>query len=228
MSLTGIPLISVVTPADVQDQTVIIELVKELLRLYPELTFAYIILDRGYDAENIHQTLYEAYNIVAVIIRKKTAYPKGFAKAGYPLCPFGYALTRVGIDYKRKRTKFCCRKICLRKAKQQADLFDCDIVTSRNPNGKIVYTYFKDSYRKFGPAVPGTIIYKRLKPLRTAIEREYGLVKENRYKMEHTNTYHGIDNVTIHVIEHDITLTQDIIYNFRRSGLKSPVLKVDY
>ena len=70
------------------------------------------------------------------------------------------------------------------------------------------------------------IIYKHLKPLRTAIEREYGLVKENRYRMEYINTYTGIQNVTIHGIEHDIALTQDIVFNFRKSGLKSPVIKV--
>ena len=95
-----------------------------------------------------------------------------------------------------------------------------------NSNGITIYTRFKDSYRKYGPTIPSTIIYKRLKPLRTAIEREYGLIKENRYRMEYINTYTGIENVTMHVVEHDIALTQDIIFDFRRSGLKSPVIKV--
>jgi hypothetical protein len=52
--------------------------------------------------------------------------------------------------------------------------------------------------------------------MRTAIERNYGLVKENSYRMETTNTYMGIDNVLMHVIEHDISLTQDIIFMFKR------------
>ncbi len=149
MSVTGIPLVSIVTAAGVSDQALIIELVKELFRLYPELTFAYIILDRGYDAEEIHRMLYELYGLIPIIIRKKMAYPKGFTKTGYPICPFGYALTRVGIDYKRKRTKYCCRKICSKKPYQQSDLFHCDILDSNNPNGAVVYTRFKDSYRKF-------------------------------------------------------------------------------
>ena len=226
MSVTGIPLVSIVTAAGTSDQTGIVELVKELFRLYPELTFAYIILDRGYDAEDIYQTLYESYNVLPIIIRKKMVYPKGFTKAGYPLCPFGYALTRIGIDYKRKRTKYCCRKICLKRPKQQGDLFDCDNIDLDNSNGITIYTRFKDGYRKFGPTIPSTIIYKRLKPLRTSIEREYGLIKENRYRMEYINTYTGIENVSMHVVEHDIALTQDIIFDFRRSGLKSPVIKV--
>ena len=226
MSVTGIPLISIVTAADVADQTVIIELVKELVLLYPELTFSYILLDRGYDADDIHKTLYETYHLIPIIIRKKMVYPKGFTKSGYPLCPFGYALTRISIDYKRKRTKYCCRKMCLKRPKQQSDLFHCDNLDLNNSNGITIYTHFKDSYRKYGPAIPTTIIYKRLKPLRTAIEREYGLVKANRYRMEYINTYTGIENVTMHVIEHDIALTHDIIFDFKRSGLKSPVLKL--
>jgi len=226
MSVTGIPLISLVTAAGTSDQIGIIELVKELFQLYPDLDFAYIILDRGYDAEEIHRTLYETYNMLPIIIRKKMVYPKKFTKAGYPICPFGYALTRSGIDYKRKRTKYCCRKVCAKRPKEQDDLFDCENLNCNNSNGITIYTHFKDSYRKYGPAIPSTNIYKRLKPLRTAIEREYGLVKENRYRMEYINTYIGIENVTMHVIEHDITLTQDIIFDFKRSGLKSPVIKV--
>jgi hypothetical protein len=36
--------------------------------------------------------------------------------------------------------------------------------------------------------------------------------KENRYRMESGNRYKGIENVTIPAIEHDLTLTQDIIF----------------
>lgn len=43
------------------------------------------------------------------------------------------------------------------------------------------YTMFKDSTRKFGPTTVNSIIYKKLKPLRIAIKKNYGLVKENRY-----------------------------------------------
>ena len=68
----------------------------------------------------------------------------------------------------------------------------------------ITHTYFKDDYRRQGPAVPGSRPYEQLKKLRTGIERYYGLTKENRYRMEVNNTYMGHDNVLIHVIEHDI------------------------
>lgn len=43
--------------------------------------------------------------------------------------------------------------------------------------------------------------------------------------MEAHNTYTGIDNVQIHVIEHDIVLTQDIICDFLTSGKASSIIK---
>ncbi len=46
----------------------------------------------------------------------------------------------------------------------------------------MTYTHFKDSYRRQGPAIPGSRVYERLKPLRTDIECYYGLANENSHK----------------------------------------------
>jgi len=54
------------------------------------------------------------------------------------------------------------------------------------------------------------------------------LVIENRYRMETTNTYMGLDNVLMHMIEHDIALTLDIIFMYKKDGTISPVLKLNY
>jgi len=40
--------------------------------------------------------------------------------------------------------------------------------------------------------------------------------------------YKGIDNVTIHAIEHDIVLTQDIIFDYIKTGKISPVPNLNY
>jgi hypothetical protein len=42
--------------------------------------------------------------------------------------------------------------------------------------------------------VPHSLIYKKLKPFRTGIERTFGLVKENRYRMELSNSYNPRQN----------------------------------
>ena len=44
--------------------------------------------------------------------------------------------------------------------------------------------------------------------------------QENRYRMEWTNIYMRIDNVTMHVIEHDIML------EYKKTGKLSPLLKL--
>jgi len=46
--------------------------------------------------------------------------------------------------------------------------------------------------------------------------------------MEKSNRYKGIDNVTIHVIEHDIVLTHDIVFDYIETGKISPVLNLNY
>ena len=50
-----------------------------------------IILDKGYDADEYHEDIYEFFDIIPIIIRKKMVYPKGFSKDGYPLCRWGFS-----------------------------------------------------------------------------------------------------------------------------------------
>ena len=225
-TINGVPLISLLSPANISDQDFILVLIEELVDRYPNLELAYIILDRGYDSEEIHHDIYEFFGIIAVIIRKKMVYPKGFTKDGYPLCPSGFAMKPKVIDYQRKRTRYVCFKVC-NKSKQPS-LFPCDYNKEQSTLGYSKYIYFENGYRKFGPAIPHSLIYKKLKPFRTGIERTFGLVKENRYFMEKSNRYKGIENVNIHVIEHDIVLTQDIIFDYLKSGKISPVLNLNY
>lgn len=224
-TISGIPLVTLVTSANESDQTMIFPLLDELKDRYPALTFSYLILDKGYDTEEIHHDIYEHFDIIPIIIRKKMAYPAGFTKDGFPLCPWGMPMRPKGIEYEQRRTKYACFKVCYREP--QLFLL-CDYDKEQSKYGFTWYTYFADGYRKYGPALPHSAIYTKLKPLRTGIERTFGLVKENRYRMEQTNLYRGIDNVTIHAIEHDIVLTQDIIFDYIMTGKKSPVLKLNY
>jgi uncharacterized surface protein with fasciclin (FAS1) repeats len=59
---------------------------------------------------------------------------------------------------------------------------------------------------------------REISRFRTGIEIKFGLVKENRYRMEISYFYKDIDNVTIHTIDHDIVLTQDIIFDYIKTG----------
>lgn len=225
-TVSGIPMVTLVTPASESDQNVIMSLLEETKKRYPLLSFAYIILDKGYDAEDIHHDIYEFFDIIPIIIRKKMVYPEEFSDDGYPLCEWGYPMRTTGIDYVQKRTRYACFKVC--RESEQYPLFLCDYDKEHYKKGCTCYTYFQHSYRKYGPAVPHNLIYKKLKPFRTGIERTFALVKENRYRMEMSNYYKGIENVTIHAIEHDIVLTQDISYDYIMTGKLSPVLNLNY
>jgi len=46
--------------------------------------------------------------------------------------------------------------------------------------------------------------------------------------MEMSNFYKGIDNGTTHAAEHDIVLTQDIIFDYIKTGKISPVPNLNY
>jgi len=215
-----------VTSANKHHQSVIMPLLEMVKKQYSNLPFAYIILDKGYDADEYHEDIYEFFDIIPIIIRKKMVYPKGFSKDGYPLCRWGFPMKPKGLDYARKRTKYVCFKIC--KQSDQPLLFSCEYVKEQKAHGFIRHTYVQDNYRKYGPAVPHSLIYKKLKSFRTGIEGTFALVKENRYRMEISNCYKGIENVTIHCIEHDIVLTQDIIYDYIQTGKLGHVLNLNY
>ena len=224
-AVSGVPIVSLLSPANESDQTHILPLLRIAFTRYPMLPFVCVILDAGYDSEELHRDIYTALHLVPIIIRKPSMkWGRKLSNTGTPLCLFGYPTRRRGIEYKHGRTKFACYHAC---ADDPQDLlFSCDYENSKSRFGWMTYTYFKDSYRRQGPAVPGSRLYERLKKLRTGIERYYGLTKENRYHMEANNTYMGHDNVLIHVIEHDIVATLDILHEHEKTGKWSDVLNI--
>jgi hypothetical protein len=224
-SVSGIPIVSRLAPANESDKAHIMPLLLTALQRYPKLPFACVILDAGYDAEEFHRDIYTEFNMLPIIIRKPSMkWGPNLGNTGTPLCPFGYPTRRKGIEYNRGRTKFACYRACIKDP--QHLLFLCEHQNSENRFGWITHTQFNNDYRRQGPAVPGSRPYEQLKKLRTGIERFYGLTKENRYHMETNNTYMGHDNVLIHVIEHDIVATLDILYEHKKTGKWSDVLNI--
>lgn len=223
MSVSGIPIASLLAPANESDKVHIMPVLQTVFARYPDLPFGGVILDSIYDSEDLHRDIYVELHLLPIIIRKPSMkYGRGFSTKGTPLCPFGYPTRRKGIEYNHQRTKFACYHVCKKDSQQL--LFKCPHKNSESHFGWMTHTRFKDSYRKQGPVVPGSRVYQRLKPLRTGIERYYALVKENRYRMETSNTYMGHDNVLIHIIEHDIVLTLDIMFKHARTGKWSDII----
>ena len=65
-TISGVPLITLLSPANISDQDIILYLIEELVARYPNLEFSYVILDRGYDTEEIHHDIYEFFGISRV------------------------------------------------------------------------------------------------------------------------------------------------------------------
>lgn len=84
ITINGIPMVSLLSGVNEYDTDYIFPLLEELRTRYPDLMFAYIILDKGYDSEEIHTGIYEDFDIIPVIIRKKMVYPKGFTPKWSP------------------------------------------------------------------------------------------------------------------------------------------------
>ncbi len=137
---------TIITAASVYDEKTILLLLYELKNRYPDLTFSYIILDKGYDAKEIHHDVYEHFDIIPIIIRKKMVYPKGFTKDGFPLCSWGIRMKPKGIEYDRKRTKYACFRLCL---KSEQLILPCDYVKEQYRFGYLCHTYFANGYRKY-------------------------------------------------------------------------------
>ena len=81
------------------------------------------------------------------------------SKTGTPLCLFGYLTRRRGIEYNHGRTKFTCYHACSNDP--QGLLFSCQYQNSESRFGWMTYTYFKEDYRRQGPAVPGSRPYEQ-------------------------------------------------------------------
>lgn len=212
MAAGGLPLLSVVAPANELDQNHLLPLLSRFRALYPDMEVAYLLLDKGYDSEALYRSVYEDHGMIPVTARRDDiAYPKGFSKRGRPLCPYGIELHRRGTDYGRRRTKFCCEHRCLGEGAEPTEGWErCPHLRTSGP-GYTCYTRFRQSYRKFGPLTPDMGLFEHLYKMRTEIERSFGLKKSNRYRMEDTITVMGLEAVAIHVILHDTAIVIDCL-----------------
>ena len=155
VAVSGIPVVSLIVPANESDQVHILPLLNTLRARYPGLPFVCVILDAGYDTEELHRNIYTDLKILPIIIRKPSMKwgPK-LGETGTPSCPFGYPTRRKGIEYNHGRTKFACYRVCIEDPQQL--IFTCDHFLSKSNFGWMTYTYFKDDFRRQGPAVPGS------------------------------------------------------------------------
>ena len=112
-AVSGVPIVSRLAPANESDQAHMLPLLRMAFTRYPMLPFVCVILDPGYDSEELHRDIYNDLHLVPLIIRKTSMkWGRKLSNTGTPLCLFGYPTCRRGIEYNHGRTKFACYHAC--------------------------------------------------------------------------------------------------------------------
>ena len=75
-------MVSLIAPANESNQAHLLLLLNTLRARYPSLPFVCVILDAGYDAEELHRDIYIDLEIIPIIIRKPSIFLKIWKSGG--------------------------------------------------------------------------------------------------------------------------------------------------
>ena len=123
----------------------------QLRARFPYLKLGEFLADAALGFQDCLDPIWEAGALRMVDIRaaerdhdRQHQRQRGYDDNGHPLCVHGYPMRSNGHDYRRRRTKWCCHKVCL---KPQTDLADshprhptpeCPYQTSQHKLGQVV------------------------------------------------------------------------------------------
>jgi len=168
--ITGLPIFEITTTADVYDSTVALDILKKT-NDFISIKECSFIADKGYDANNIYDTVKNEYH-GDCFIPINTRNTKDLKKlpVGNPICEAGLAMHRDGTFTEKgyTRQKFCC------PFKRTAHLHDCPCGHKNfKKNGKATgctkYYPLPDNYRL--SINRDSIHFKSVYALRTECER---------------------------------------------------------
>jgi len=142
---------------------------KELLDLYPEISFYSASFDKAYDATGFYRlvTHHRVAPIIDINERHKEALPlpKGFDDQGYFICHADYRMMKDGVDWNRRRHKNRCPHAVAPKK------YPCDRKCSPKPYGRTFYNDIDDNPRIFCPIPRDSDKWKALYNKRPSTER---------------------------------------------------------
>jgi hypothetical protein len=91
-----------------------------LRRRFPRLKLGEVLADAALGYQNCLDPIWHAGALRMVDVRAdkydadpETQRRRGYNDKGHPLCAHGYVMRPNGHDYDRRRTKWCCDKVCL-------------------------------------------------------------------------------------------------------------------
>lgn len=107
-------------PANADERALFPKSFAALQRRFPWLKIGEVLADAALGYQNCLDPIWDAGALRMVDIRAdkldrdpETQRRRGYTDRGYPVCLHGYILRPNGHDYARRRTKWCCDKVCL-------------------------------------------------------------------------------------------------------------------
>lgn len=133
---SGICLVEKTLPANVKDETVAKELLKELKKRYKPKKGVVVIGDKAYDTKEIFKfTINNIRGIPIIPENRRNKKQRTIDKCGRPICPAGIPMAYNGTfsDSNRTRAKFRCPALCSKKSRQ---IYTCPIDHPKFTEGK--------------------------------------------------------------------------------------------
>lgn len=107
-------------PANADERNLFPKSFAQLLARFPYLKIGEVLADAALGYEVCLNPIWEAGALRMVDIRAaqgdsdpKVCLERGYNAKGHPLCLHSYPMQSRGHDYDRRRTKWCCQKVCL-------------------------------------------------------------------------------------------------------------------
>ena len=113
---------------------------------------------------------------------------RGYNDKGHPVCVHGYVMAPNGHDYGRHRTKWACKKACLKQKKRAAP--DCPYLAPKHKYGQIVNVgrALPDGTVRLAREVPyGSRTWKKRYGRRNLSESRNGSIEGSGLKRLHSS-----------------------------------------
>jgi len=196
-----IPLIPIVTAANVNDSPLTIPLLEKNKALLRILSPKFVLGDKGYDATTNYRYIVEdlkATPIIDLNLRGRKGKPDRFEdianEYGTPYCAWGVPMAFWGYDKRQKRLKYRCPLVC---GKQGCTWID---KCSKSAYGHVVKVRLKDDYRRFIQVPRHTKKWRQLYNMRTSVERIFSRLKSDGGGRLVNHRLRGLSKITLNCL----------------------------
>jgi hypothetical protein len=138
-------------PANSDERSLFPDSFAQLRARFPYLKIGEFLADAALGFQDCLDPIWQAGALRMVDIRaaqgdddRQRQLQRGYDDKGHPLCIHGYPMRSNGHDYQRRRTKWCCHKVCLTPQPDAADSHprplapECPYQTSKHKVGQVV------------------------------------------------------------------------------------------